>query len=104
MVPTNHSRCVGWKSPSRAAGKRVLASMTKFLERKLKLRVNRAKSAAAPVWERKFLGHRLPAGGGLGIAPVSLQRAKVRIRRITRRNRGVSLERMIAELNSFLTG
>jgi RNA-directed DNA polymerase len=89
---------------SRRAADRVLASVTQFLEGKLKLRVNRAKSAVAFVQERKFLGHRLLTGGGLGIAPVSLQRAKTRIRRITRRNRGVSLERMISELNSFLTG
>lgn len=89
---------------SQAAGERVLASVTKFLEGKLKLRVNREKSAVAPVWERKFLGHRLLVDGRLSIAPVSLQRAKGRIRQITRRNRGMSLERMISELNSFLTG
>lgn len=89
---------------SKAAGERVLASVTKFLEGKLKLRVNREKSAVAFVQERKFLGYRLLAGGKLGVAPVSLQRARDRIRQITRRNRGVSLERMISELNSFLTG
>lgn len=89
---------------SHAAGERVLASVTQFLEGKLRLRVNREKSAVAFVQERKFLGHRLLAGGKLGIAPVSLQRAKNRIRQITRRNRGVELKRMIAELNSFLGG
>lgn len=89
---------------SQMAGERVLTSVTKFLEGKLKLRVNREKSAVAYVRERKFLGHRLLPGGQLGIAPVSLQRARDRIRQITRRNRGVSLERMIPELNSFLTG
>jgi RNA-directed DNA polymerase len=89
---------------SQAAGERVLTSVTKFLESKLKLRVNREKSAVAFVPERKFLGHRLLAGGRLGIAPVSLQRAKDRIRQITRRNRGVELKRMISELNSFLRG
>jgi RNA-directed DNA polymerase len=56
------------------------------------------------VSERKFLGYRLLAGGRLTIAPESLERAKDRIREITRRNRGVSLGRMISELNSFLTG
>lgn len=89
---------------SQAAGERVLASVTKFLEGQLKLRINREKSAVAFVLERKFLGHRLLPGGGLGMAPVSLQRAKDRIRRITRRNRGVQLSRMISELNSFLVG
>ena len=89
---------------SQAAGERVLASVTEFLWKRLRLRVNRQKSAAASVWERKFLGHRLFSGGGLGIAPQSLTRARERIRCITRRNRGISLERMIRELNVFLNG
>ena len=82
----------------------MLALLTKFLEGKLRLRVNREKSAVAHVSERKFLGYRLLAGGTLTIAPQSIQRAKERIRQITRRNRGVSFERVIGELNSFTTG
>jgi RNA-directed DNA polymerase len=89
---------------SKAAGERVMASLMKFLEKKLRLRVNRTKSAVAYVGDRKFLGHRLLAGGRLTIAPESLKRVKGRIREITRRNRGVSLERMISELNLYLTG
>ena len=89
---------------SRAAGERVLASVTQFLEGVLRLRVNQEKSAVAPSEERKFLGHRLLRGGTLGIAPKSLERAKARIREITGRSRGISFERMIRELNSFLTG
>ena len=89
---------------SQAAGERVLASLTKFLESKLRLRVNREKSAVANVSERKFLGYRLLADGTLTVAPQSIQRAKQRIRQITRRNRGVSFERVIGELNSFTTG
>ena len=89
---------------SKAAGERVMGSVTHFLEKRLRLRVNRTKSAVAHVRERKFLGYRLLAGGKLSIAPKSLERAKGRIREITRRNRGVSLNRMISELNSFLTG
>lgn len=89
---------------SQAAGERVLASITQFLEGKLRLRVNRDKSAVAVVSERKFLGYRLLTDGRRTIAPQSLQRAKDRIRQITRRNRGVSFERMIRELNSFTTG
>ena len=89
---------------SKAAGERVLSSVTTFLEKKLRLRVNRDKSAVAHVTERKFLGHRLLPGGGLGIAPRSLDRAKERVRQITRRNRGVSLADVIGELNQFLTG
>jgi RNA-directed DNA polymerase len=89
---------------SQAAGERVLASVTAFLEGRLKLRVNRTKSAVAPVQERKFLGHRLLADGTLIIAPQSLDRARDRIRDITRRNRGVSFEETVRQLNSFLTG
>jgi RNA-directed DNA polymerase len=89
---------------SEAAGERVLSSITRFLEGKLRLRVNREKSAVAPVSERKFLGYRLLPNGTLTIAPKSVERAKERIRQITRRNRGVSFERVIGELNSFTTG
>ncbi len=89
---------------SQAAGERVLSSVTEFLEQTLRLRVNRDKSAVACVLERKFLGHRLLPGGGLGIAPQSLDRARGRVRQITRRNRGVSLAEVIGELNLFLTG
>ncbi len=89
---------------SLAAGERVMASVTRFLEDVLHLCVNREKSAVGFCEERKFLGHRLLGGGKLGIAPGSLERAKERIREITRRNRGIGIEGMIKELNSFLTG
>ena len=58
----------------------------------------------APTKERSFLGHRLPPGGRLGIAPKSLKRAKDKLRETTRRNRGISLKQMIAEVSSFVTG
>ena len=89
---------------SQAAGERLMASLTRFLEEKLKLRVNRQKSAVAPVGERKFLGYRLLLNGKLGISPKSLKRAKEKIRQITSRNRGVSFAQVIIELNLFLVG
>jgi RNA-directed DNA polymerase len=89
---------------SLAAGQRVMASVSGWLEGKLRLRVNHEKSAVAAVEERKFLGHRLLRGGRLGIAPESLRRAQERVRQITRRNRGVSLEKVIHELNEYLSG
>lgn len=89
---------------TKRAGERVMQSITHFLEKKLCLRVNQAKSAVAPVQERKFLGYRLTPGGWLGIAPASLKRVKDRIRQITRRNRGVSMRTVIRELNEYLTG
>jgi RNA-directed DNA polymerase len=89
---------------TKRAGQRVMKSITRFLETELRLRVNQAKSAVAHVQERKFLGYRLLTGGRLGIAPASLKRVKERIRQITRRNRGVSMERVIRDLNQYLTG
>lgn len=89
---------------SKAAGERVMASITKFLEKKLRLRVNREKSKVAYVSEVKFLGYRILPDGRLAIAPESLKRMKQRVKQITRRNRGTSLAAMIAELNSFLSG
>jgi len=89
---------------SEKAGERVMASVTRFLEEGLKLRVNRLKSAVAPVWERKFLGHRLLAEGRLGIAPKSIERFKARVVELTTRNRGISLGRMVTEVSRFLTG
>jgi RNA-directed DNA polymerase len=89
---------------SLAAGQRVMESVTRFLEEKLKLRVNREKSAVAPVGERKFLGHRLLLNGKLGISPKSVARAKEKVRQITSRSRGVSFAQVIVELNLFLVG
>ena len=89
---------------SRAAGERVMASISRFLERRLRLKVNLEKSAVAPVEERKFLGYRLSRAGRLGIAPKSLKRFKQRVRKITKRKRGDSLKRMIAELDAYLPG
>jgi RNA-directed DNA polymerase len=89
---------------SQTAGERVMASVTRFLEKKLKLRVNPKKSAVAKTTKRKFLGYRILPGGRLGIAPESLKRMKDRVRKITRRNRPVRLECVIEELNRFLPG
>jgi RNA-directed DNA polymerase len=87
-----------------AAGERVMASVTAFLGQKLRLKVNREKSKVAPVEECEFLGYRLLWDGRLALAVKSLERVKVRIREMTRRNRGISLEAVIQELNSYLTG
>jgi RNA-directed DNA polymerase len=89
---------------SERAGKRVFESVKKFLETRLKLKVNEKKSAVAKVSERKFLGYRIQTDGKLTIAPEALNRAKDKIKVITRRNRGVSFEQVIKELNQFLIG
>jgi RNA-directed DNA polymerase len=89
---------------SQRAGERVLASVARFLERRLRLTVNHAKSAVARSGERTFLGYRLRGRGRLGIAPESVTRARATMRRITKRNRGVSFVRVLAELRTFTDG
>ncbi len=91
---------------SRRAGERVKASVTRFLERKLRLRVNEEKSAVGRPWQRKFLGFRIlrQKETRISVAAESLKRAKETIRRITRRNRGVSLERVLQELRTYTDG
>ena len=89
---------------SQAAGERVMASVTHFLERRLRLRVNREKSAVAPVEERGFLGYRLTAEGRPVIAPKSVARAKARLRALTERRRATPFGRLVAEASGFLSG
>jgi RNA-directed DNA polymerase len=91
---------------SQRAGERVLASVARFLDRTLRLQVNHAKSAVAWARERTFLGYRLRGRKRvyLAIAPESVHRAKTTMRRITKRNRGVSFERVLRELRTFTDG
>ena len=91
---------------SQRAGLRLMEGITAFLEGKLKLKVNREKSAVARPWMRKFLGFSFTSGPTpkRRIAPKALLRFKTRIRTITRRTRGVSLEIMVRELGRYLQG
>jgi RNA-directed DNA polymerase len=89
---------------SERAGKRVMQSVTSFLRRRLKLQVNETKSAVARPQERKFLGFSFTQGGKRCIAPKALLRCKQRVRELTRRTRGISLEQMTKELASYLQG
>jgi len=89
---------------SQEAGERVMHSLSIFIEAKLKLKVNEAKSKVCRVGKSKFLGYTLTEGGKLTINPKSIERLKSKVREITRRNRGVKLEQIIAELNSKLRG
>lgn len=82
------------------SGERVLASFSRFLSEKLKLKVNTAKSEVGRPWERKFLGysmtwHKRPR---LKVAPAVVKRLKDSIRTLCRQGRGRSLKRTIAEL------
>ena len=89
---------------SQLAGERVLKSVTNFLGKNLKLKVNDEKSGCAPVEERQFLGYRLLNNGKLVISDQSIKRLEDKVRKITKRNRGVSLEKVISELNETLRG
>jgi len=86
------------------AGERVMKSISQFIERKLKLKVNQTKSAVAKVEERKFLGYQITQSGKLWLSAPSIAKLKIRVKAITKRNRGVKLERVIDELKSYLTG
>ena len=91
---------------SRRAGERVMASITRFLIRKLKLKVNEQKSAVARPWERKFLGFSFTVNREpkRRIAPKAVHRFKERVRELTRRNKGVGIEQMAEKLTSYLGG
>jgi len=92
---------------SRRAGRRVMGLLTKLYGR-LKLRVNEAKSAVAPAIRRKLLGYSLWVGPGgkvnRRVAPTAMAAMKERVRVITRRNGGRSIERLITELRTYLPG
>ena len=83
-----------------------MESITQFITQKLKLKVNESKSAVARPQERKFLGFSFTAGPEVKrvIAPKALDRFKRRIREITRRAKGVSLETTMAELAPYMRG
>ena len=90
---------------SHRAGERVMASVSRFLTRKLRLKVNQAKSAVARPEARKFLGFSISNDGSeRRIAPQALKKFKTRIRELTRRTRGLSLPQLIEKLAPYLIG
>jgi len=88
---------------SDTAGRRVMASLTRFIERRLKLQINAEKSAVARPWQRSFLGFTV-RNDRRCIAGKAVARFKHRVRELTGRHRGISLERMIGELVPHLRG
>ena len=91
---------------SKAAGQRVMASLERFLREKLRLTVNRAKSAVARPWERKFLGysvtwHHQPR---LKVAAESVKRFKAKIRQALRAGRGRNLGTVVRDLAPLIRG
>ncbi|MBS1862639.1 MAG: group II intron reverse transcriptase/maturase [Actinobacteria bacterium] len=92
---------------SRRAAERVMASTCEFIERCLKLRVNRGKSAVDRATRRTLLGFGFLKRGGeivVRIDPKARRRAEDRLRRLTSRRRGISMERRIDSINRFSRG
>jgi RNA-directed DNA polymerase len=91
---------------SARAGERVMESITKFITEKLRLKVNKEKSAVDKPSERKFLGYSFTeeTPPKLKISHKSLIRFKDRIRGITNRNRGISLMQLVKELMEYVRG
>lgn len=89
---------------SKKAGERVLVSVTEFIEKKLKLKVNQNKSGVRHCSEVKFLGYTLLSEGGIRVADKSISRFKDKTRVITKRNRGVKFSQVIKELNEAIVG
>ncbi|MCP4589162.1 MAG: group II intron reverse transcriptase/maturase, partial [bacterium] len=91
---------------SRHAGDRVLTSIERFLRDRLRLAVNRDKSAVDRPWKRKFLGYTFTMHfqPKFKVAPESVKRFKGRLREMFRRGRGRSLRRVIGDLRPVLIG
>ncbi|MGB9848890.1 MAG: group II intron reverse transcriptase/maturase [Moorellaceae bacterium] len=93
---------------SKRAGERVMTSIRKFLQERLKLKINEQKSAVDRPWKLKFLGfsmHKRKTGEILiRLAPQTVERVKGKIREITARNKPVSMAERIERLNAYLGG
>jgi RNA-directed DNA polymerase len=89
---------------SQKAGERVLASLTDFIEKKLKLKVNRKKSGVRHCSDVKFLGYTVLPEGKIRVADKSIERLKSKVKELTKRNRGVKFEQIIKELNAVIIG
>jgi RNA-directed DNA polymerase len=86
------------------AAERVKASITRFLSRRLKLKVNEAKSAVARPWYRDFLGFTISSRSNLRVSRKAEKALKKRVREITGRTRGRSIKAIISELGVYLKG
>lgn len=91
---------------TKKAGARVMSSVSEFIEKKLKLKVNKDKSAVDRPWKRKFLGFSftIQRNPKIRIANESIERLKTKVRALTSRSKPISMEQRIKELNQYLTG
>ena len=89
---------------SRAAAERTMESMTEFIERKLRLKVNTVKSGVGRVWERKFLGFRLTDGFRIAVAEESVERFKQKVRELWRGRQSKTSEQLRDAWARYLRG
>lgn len=89
---------------SARSGERVLASVTRYLSNRLKLKVNSEKSAVDRPWNRSFLGLTFSRRRKRKLSDESIQRFKYRVRQITKRTRGRSIEVIYKELSAYMRG
>jgi RNA-directed DNA polymerase len=91
---------------SMKAGRRVYASIKRFINEHLKLKINEQKSAVDFPSRRKFLGFSFTGDedARLTIAPKTKIRFKEKIRELTSRSQGISMNQRLKQLNSYLMG
>ena len=93
---------------SERAGQRVLAGVTEFIEKRLKLKVNKEKSSVKPATKAVALGfgfYHQPGGRiGIRVAPKALRRMRVRIRRLTGRSWRIAMPERVNRLNRYIAG
>jgi hypothetical protein len=81
-----------------------MASLIRFIEEKLKLKVNREKSGVRLCNQVTFLGHTVEQNGKIRIADASIERLKIKIREVTKRNRGLAFGQIIMQVNRIIQG
>lgn len=89
---------------SELASERVMKSLSEFIENRMRLKINKEKSQIIRPYQLNFLGHSILMDGSLGLSRKSLQRFKAKLKQLTKRNRGISFEQLISELNPVLRG
>jgi len=92
---------------SKKAAERVMASITRFLEEELKLKVNREKSAVDRPWKLKFLGfsfYQKKGETGIRVHPKSVKKFKAKLKAVTGRSNAMSMNERITELKQIITG
>jgi RNA-directed DNA polymerase len=91
---------------SKRSAERVMISISRYLQERLRLKVNREKSAVERPWNRKFLGYSMTWNKHprLRVDRLSVQRLRLKIKELTRQGRGRNIERFIGELKPVLVG